>query len=65
LKDVKISEGVTCHYDRIDSKWYVVWGADFPGDDPGKKLVPDNEALLLEMGYQVAKFEDKHGYTTN
>jgi len=49
--------GATCHYERIDGKWYVVWGADFESDKSGKALVDDKEALYLEMGYQTAKSE--------
>lgn len=50
----EIPYGSTCHYERINKKWYVVWGADFPNDNSGRKLVADNEALLLEIGYQTA-----------
>lgn len=49
--------GATCHYERIDNKWYVVWDVDFQSDEQGCKLVDDNEAIYLEMGYQTAKTE--------
>lgn len=55
--DTDIPLGATCHYETVDSKWYVVWSADFENDKPGRKLVDDNESLYLEMGYEVAKTE--------
>lgn len=55
--EIKIPQGVTCHYVRVDKKWYVFWGADFLQDKPGSKLVPENEAWLLECGYQIGKQE--------
>ena len=58
-KDITIPEGSTCHYERIDRKWYVVWDADFMQDSPGRKEVTENEALLLECGYLEAKSEKK------
>jgi hypothetical protein len=54
-----VREGQTCHYERIDNKWYVVWSTDFPGDDPGKEQVSDNQALYLEMGYQIGRSENE------
>lgn len=63
LKDIlkksqnDIPLGVTCHYERIENKWYVVWCADFPGDNPGRKLMSENAAFLLECGYQIGKNE--------
>ena len=58
MNKIEIPLGVTCHYERIDGKWYVVWGADFLSDQPGRKLVPDNESLLLEIGFQTACLKD-------
>jgi hypothetical protein len=56
-KDNTIPEGVTCHYERINGKWFVVWGADFMQDRPGRKEVAENEAFLLECGYLIGKAE--------
>jgi hypothetical protein len=55
--------GATCHYERINGQWYVVWGADFVGDESGRKLVPDKEALLLEMGYLYHNDKDYAQFT--
>ena len=57
IKSDTVPEGSTCHYERIDGKWYVVWGADFPQDNSGRKEVDWKEAFLLECGYLEAKSE--------
>jgi len=49
--------GVTCHYERIDSEWFIVWDYDFPEDTPGKLKVIGSTAMYLEMGYQIGKAE--------
>jgi hypothetical protein len=51
-----ITEGCTMHYERIDGKWYVVWGGDF-GVKEGKFEVSQKESMYLEMGYQIGKSE--------
>jgi hypothetical protein len=58
-KNNKIPYGVTCHYERIDSNWFVVWSSDFPGDEPGKAIVEWPESMYLELGYQQRKSEEK------
>jgi len=55
----KIPLGSTCHYERIEGKWYVVWAEDFEGDGSGKELVDGNEKFYLECGYEVSKSELK------
>lgn len=52
--------GQTCSYERIEGKWYMTWGADFPQDDSGKLLVNDYEATLLEMGYLIGRESNKN-----
>lgn len=54
-KTTRIPMGATCHYERIDGKWFVVWGADF--DPSGRAKVTDKDAILLEMGYQQKRSE--------
>ena len=49
-KDIPI--GVTCHCERDkEGQWWIVWGADFPQDKPGRKLHP--ESMLLEEAYKA------------
>lgn len=59
-KNIKIPEGVTCHYERINRKWFVVWSADFMQDDPGYKELSESEAFLLECGYLIGKAEKEN-----
>lgn len=47
--------GATCHYERVEGKWYVVWGADFLQDDTGRVECNDHDSMMLEMGYYVGK----------
>lgn len=49
--------GATCHYERINKKWFVVWGADFPNDGDFKEQVSEKEAWFLECGYLIGKSE--------
>ena len=59
MKKIKVPSGATCHYERINGEWYVVWSEDFIGDDPGKQKVEYSEALYLEIGYQTHEQENK------
>lgn len=46
--------GVTCHHEREENGiWWIVWGADFPQDKPGRKEHP--ESWALEEAYQQGK----------
>jgi hypothetical protein len=45
--------GATCHYERQNDGWYVVWGEDFEAG--GKKKVSDEQAWYLECGYQIGR----------
>jgi hypothetical protein len=62
MKENKIPIGVTCHYERINTEWYVVWSEDFPGDEPGKKKVSDSESIFLEIGYQMGRLDKSNGF---
>jgi hypothetical protein len=43
--------GATCHnYRDKDGQWWIVWGADFPQDKPGRK--PHPNSIWLEDAYQ-------------
>ncbi len=50
-----IPMGVTCHYERIDGKWWIAWADDFPGDELGRKLVEGDAVFYLNCGYQEAR----------
>ena len=54
-----IKSGQTCHYERIEGKWYVVCSDDFPGDESGKQELSSNDAILLELGYQQRISEEE------
>jgi hypothetical protein len=37
--------GATQHYERRDDGFYLVWGADFSGDEPGELKLPGNRGM--------------------
>lgn len=50
--------GRTCHYERINKKWYVVWSSDFLNDKSGSIEVNDKDSFLLEVGYTTRCTEE-------
>jgi hypothetical protein len=51
--------GATCHYEKIEDKWYVVWGGDFKDKD-GRKEVENEIAFYLDCGYQIGLEDEKN-----
>ena len=50
-KEIEVPGGATCHNWRDkDGQWWVVWAADFAGDESGRK--PHPESLWLEDAYR-------------
>lgn len=44
--------GATRHNERdSEGQWWIVWGADFPQDEPGRK--PHPESMFLEEAYKA------------
>lgn len=50
-----VPRGVTCHYERIENRWYVVWDGDFHSSDSGRLQCDNHDSMMLEMGWQVGK----------
>jgi len=50
-KQLEIPLGATCFYERDEKgQWWVVWGADFPQDKPGRALCPNS--FEMECAYE-------------
>ena len=43
MREPSAPGGATAHYQLRDGGYYIVWGADFPGDHSGERKLLDKE----------------------